>query len=262
MIQRPPLSVAPTLPAHEPDISPEHKEAIIEALRWAWQQLCSLDPNIVRIGSEEAISERMETLLNERSNGRRRAHWINDFETVVRGASQRTADGRIQKKPDFTFRPIPYSSVINASGWGWFVECKIIDGAASINAYRDHGISRFCLGEYAALMPSGAMLGYVRDRSRPKYKLASVLRGYAGMKRLDAGPTSDRSESEHERCGLGTPCVDVCLVHLWLVVPSKQQELFLETAPGLADGSGGAGASDEDATSHSAVTMTLSQGAR
>jgi len=222
MSRRPPLSVAPTLPAHEPDLSPAHKEAIIESLRWAWQQLCSLDPNLARGGNEEEISERVEALLNERRDGRRLAPWLHDFETVVRGASQRTADGRIQKKPDFTFRPIPYSSVISASQWGWFVECKIIDGTTSITAYRDHGMRRYCLGEYAAFMPSGAMLGYVRDRSRPGYALPQVLQGYAGLRRHTAGPTPDRSESEHERSGLPNPCVDVSLVHIWLVVPTAE----------------------------------------
>lgn len=224
MSRRPPLSVAPALPAHEPDLSPAHKEAIIEALRWAWQQLCSLNPKIARNGNEEEISERLEALLNERRGGRRRAAWLDDFETVVRGASQRTADGRIQKKPDFTFRPIPYLSVTNASQWGWFVECKIIDGTSSIVVYRDHGMQRFCLGEYAAFMPSGVMLGYVRDRSLPGQALPQVLRGYAGTKRHDAGPTPDRSESEHQRSALPNPCVDVCLVHLWLVIPSTAPE--------------------------------------
>lgn len=224
MSRRPPLSVAPAVPPHEPDLSPAHKEAIIEALRWAWQQLCALAPDIVRNGEEEEISERVEALLNERSDGRRRVPWLHDFETVVRGASQRTADGRIQKKPDFTFRPIPYSTVISASRWGWFVECKIIDGSASITVYRDHGMERFCLGEYAAFMPSGAMLGYVRDRSLPGQALPRVLRGHVRTKRHDAGPTPDRSESEHERSGLSSPCVDVCLAHLWLAVPTTEPE--------------------------------------
>lgn len=222
--RRPPLSIAPALPRHEPDLSPAHKEAVLEALRWAWQQLCSLDPNVVQNGDEEEISERVEELLNARHDGRRRVPWLHDFETVVRGASQRTADGRIQKKPDFTFRPIPYSTVVNASQWGWFVECKIIDGTASLTAYRDSGIQRFSLGEYAAFMPSGAMLGYVRDQSRPGHALPLMLRGYAGAKRLHVGPTIDRSESEHARSGLPNPCVDVRLVHLWLVVPNAGPE--------------------------------------
>jgi hypothetical protein len=233
--RRPPLSVAPALPTHEPDLAPAHKEAVIEALRWAWRQLCQLDPELVRDGDEEAISERVEALLNGRQDGRRRAPGLHDFETVVRGASQRTADGRIQKKPDFTFRPIPYASVSNASQWGWFVECKIIDGAASVAAYRDHGMRRFCLGEYAAVMPSGAMLGYVRDRTGPGQALPSALRGHAGLKRFRAGPTPDRGESEHVRSGLPNPCVDLWLVHLWLgaplTEPAQVQLAFMQTVP-------------------------------
>jgi hypothetical protein len=224
MSRRPPLSVAPALPAHEPDLAPAHKEAILAALRWAWQQLWSQDPDVARRGHEEEISARLEALLNERRSGRRLAPGLHDFETVVRGANQRTADGRIQKRPDLTFRPIPYASVIDATQWGWFVECKIIDGGASITLYRDHGMQRFGLGEYAALMPSGAMLGYVRDRSLPGDALPRALRGHAGTKRHDAGPTPDRSESEHVRSGLPHPCVDVRLVHLWLAAPGAEPE--------------------------------------
>ena len=87
-----------------------------------------------------------------------------DFGLRDRGArgQSRTVDGRIQKKPDLTFRPPLYRAVTNATRWGWFVECKILDGQRSVRAYADHGIQRFALGEYAAWMQSGAMLGYVR----------------------------------------------------------------------------------------------------
>jgi hypothetical protein len=212
----PPLSVAPTVPMHQPDLLPEHKAAIMVALRWAWLELRSRDPGLLHTGDEESITERVQALLNERRGGRRVATWLNDFETVTRGESQRTAAGKVGRKPDLTFRPLPYSSVTSMSRWGWFVECKIIDGDASVTAYRDAGVARFSSGAYAAWMPSAAMLAYVRDDSTPAHALHQVLPGHVGTKRHSPGPASDRSESEHDRSHLPIPCVDVALTHFWL----------------------------------------------
>ncbi len=216
-----PLSVPPTVPEHEPDLVSDHKEAIIQALRWAWSELATLDPHLLRTGNEESISEKLQNLLNERCDGTRRVRWLTDFETVTRSENQRTADGRIQKKPDLTFRPpaYPYPSVINTTRWGWFVECKIINGSTSVTAYRDEGVHRFAVGEYAAWMPSGAMLAYVRDGSMPSQRLPQALLGHSETRQHRPGPTPDRSESEHDRSCLANPCVDVVLSHLWLTVP-------------------------------------------
>lgn len=213
-----PLSVAPALPAHEPDLVPAHKEAILSAVKWAWSELTTCCPDLLRAGDEELITERLESLLNERrADGTRRAPGLADFETVVRGASQRTADGRIQKKPDLTFRPPLYRAVTNATRWGWFVECKILDGQRSVRAYADHGIQRFALGEYAAWMQSGAMLGYVRDGRGPLVTLQCVDAPWASA--LRPGPSDDRCETHHGRAACSPPCVDVALSHLWLTVP-------------------------------------------
>lgn len=213
-----PLSVAPTVPAHEPDLSPEHKAAIIEALRWAWSELRRNDLGVLLTGEEEAITDRLQELLNKRIGAERLAPWLKDFETVTRGESQRTADGRIGKKPDLTFRPPTYASVGNTTRWGWFVECKIINGTTSVTAYRDNGVCRFSSGEYAAWMPSGAMLAYVRDDLKPMTALDLPLRERVGTKRLVPGPTVDQSESEHDRSCLFNPCTDVTLTHIWLQV--------------------------------------------
>jgi hypothetical protein len=62
----PPLSVAPTVLVHEPDLAPEHKAAILEALRWAWLELRRGDPSLLLTGDEERITERMQALLNKR----------------------------------------------------------------------------------------------------------------------------------------------------------------------------------------------------
>jgi hypothetical protein len=214
-----PLSVAPTVPAHEPDLAPDHKEAVVEALRSAWAEIVRTDPTLLRTGQEEMVTERLQHVLNERRDGRRVIECLRDFEVVTRGESQKTADGRLGKKPDLTFRPPPYSTVTNTSRWGWFVECKLIDGGATITAYRDQGVQRFSSGEYAAWMPSGAMLAYARDGAQPEPALGKVLPGHVGTKRHAPGPSADRSSSEHDRSGLQTPCVDVALAHLWLAVP-------------------------------------------
>jgi len=212
-----PLSVAPTVPLHEPDITPEHKAAIIEALRWAWAELKREHPDVLQSGEEEAITDKLQELLNKRIGTERLASWLKDFETVTRGESQRTADDRIGKKPDLTFRPPTYTSVTNTTRWGWFVECKIINGTASVTAYRDKGVHRFSSGEYAAWMISGAMLAYVRSDLKPSTALEQPLRETVGTIRHTPGPTNDRSESEHDRSQLSNPCPDVTLTHLWLL---------------------------------------------
>lgn len=213
-----PLSVAPSAPLHEPDLAPEHKNAILAALRWAWSELLRDHAEMARNGDEESVTERLQFILNDRTEGARRASWLRDFESVTRGENQRTADGRLQKKPDLTFRPPPNAKVVNATRWAWFVECKVIDGGASVTAYRDNGVRRFSDGEYAAWMKSGAMVAYVRDGSQPAATLEQSLRGRVGTRRQVPGATPDQSESEHARGSLPNPCVDVTLTHLWLAI--------------------------------------------
>jgi hypothetical protein len=214
----PPLSVAPTAPFREPDLSPEHKAAILAALRWAWKELQRDHSDLTRRGDEESVTEALQFLLNDQPGGVRRASWLRDFGTVSRSERQKTSMGGLNKQPDLTFRPPPYATVTNTTRWGWFVECKIVNGAATVTAYRDHGVRRFADGEYAAWMQSGAMVAYVRDHSQPTATLARALRGRLGTRRVTAGPSSDLSESEHGRGGLAHPCVDVTLTHIWLAV--------------------------------------------
>lgn len=213
-----PLSVAPTSPVHEPDLAPEHKAAIIAALRWAWAELGRDRSDLLQSGDEESVTEAIQALLNTYDGGVRRASWIQDFGSVSRSEKQRTSDARLHKQPDLTFRPLPYANVTNSTRWGWFVECKIVDGSATVAAYRDNGVQRFTLGEYAAWMQSGAMLAYVRDGSQPLATLEPVLRGRVGTRRVGVGASQDLSESEHTRNTLKNPCVDVTLTHIWLAV--------------------------------------------
>lgn len=217
-----PLSVAPLVPLHEPDLAPELKEAVLAAVRWAWEVLGTEGPTIDRDEEEEIVSTRMELLLNAYNDDLRRARWLQDFETVVRGPSHITADGRVTKKPDLIFRPLHPSRVTNKSYWGWVVECKIIDRprGRKVSAYRDHGVQRFASGEYAARMPSGAMVAYVRDGSEPFPTLLQALTGKVGTTQVRRGDSADRCESQHDRSGLANPCVAITLTHLWLQVKS------------------------------------------
>ena len=209
----------------EPDLSPAHKKAIEAALRWAWEQLIAANDAVLHDGSEEAITEAIESQLGRRVNGRCVAPGIKDFGHVPRGAKQRTADGRIEKQPDLTFRPPAsrYPRVTNTAHWGCFVECKLIeDGHCSrtVKAYSNDGIWRFANGEYAARMPSGMMLAYVRGNKLPNTSLEPLLPLH-GATTITPGQTSDTCSSQHPRRALATPCVDVTLIHLWLQTPRK-----------------------------------------
>lgn len=214
----PPLS-APVIgvPA-EPDLAPEHKQAIVSALRWAWQELCSSHMTAAREDSEEVVTALIERLLNDRIDGKRRAPGIEDFETVTRGSKVRTADSRIEKQPDLHFRPPPYRNVRQSSDWAWFVECKLINGAASVEAYCVRGVQRFTSGEYGACMPTAALLAYVRDGQQPFDALNPKLPGRFGTVSHTPGPNRDLSQSRHLRNGLPQPCVDIELSHIWLQV--------------------------------------------
>jgi hypothetical protein len=210
------LSMPPVLPQHQPDLTPEHKVAVVEALRLAWSELCRTHTELLLSAKEEIITAELQQLLNRRFNGERVINYLTDFEAVTRGEKKTTIDGRIEKQPDLTFRPFVYSLVTSHSDWGWSVECKIVDGGATVTLYCNEGVRRFTSGEYAAWMPSGAMLAYVRDGSKPAAFLVKKLPGNYGTRRCDLGITDDLCESEHDRSTL--PCIDITLTHLWLAV--------------------------------------------
>jgi hypothetical protein len=199
-------------------VSDAHKRAIERALRWAWSEICRRWPTIPGVGSEEQITAKLHRVLNEQTtNHRRAAPGLRSFETVNRGAKVEAIDDRIELMPDLVFRPPVASGVRNRTDWGYFVECKIIDGPRSISLYCREGIARFVNGEYAAWMPSGGMLAYVRDGSQPFSSLESHLKG--SFETLHhAARTADSSDSVHARGGLPVPCVDIAIAHLWLCV--------------------------------------------
>ena len=176
-------------------------------------------------GSEEAITAAIETQLGRMEHGRRVAPGLKDFNHPVRGAKQCTSDGRIEKQPDLTFRPPSsrYQQVTNTACWGCFVECKLIEdghGSRTVKSYSDEGIRRFATGEYAARMPSGMMLAFVRGNGQPNDSLKPLLPLH-GATMIPPGKTLDTCSTFHPRRALASPCVDVALMHLWLLVPAK-----------------------------------------
>lgn len=225
MARRLSLAEPQTWLAAEPDLSPAHKRAIVGALRWAWQQLIATDDAVLNDGSEEAITAAIETQLGRMEHGRRVAPGLKDFDHPVRGAKQRTSDGRIEKQPDLTFRPPPsrYQQVTNTASWGYFVECKLIEGrhdSRTVKSYSDDGIRRFANGEYAARMPSGMMLAFVRGNKQPSVSLKPLLPLH-GATMITQERTLDTCSTLHPRRALASPCVDVALLHLWLLAPEK-----------------------------------------
>ena len=213
------LSVRAPRTLHEPDLSESHKRAVERALRWAWSEVCRRWPRIVKAGSEEQITAKMQFVLNLHSADHRRcAPGLSCFETVNRGAKVQASDGRLEKMPDLVFRPPVPRGVRNRSEWGFFVECKIIGGTKTVALYCTEGVARFVSGEYSARMPSAGMVAYVRDGSRPFASLDSRMSAAFETQRHAGRTAVDASDSVHGRSRLATPCVDISLVHLWLCV--------------------------------------------
>ena len=207
-----------------PDLAEEFKAMIVKSIRWAWAEVSQRWPELVASGDEESISASLADLLNEQdTDGGRRAPGLSSFETIQRGGKVQGADGCIEYQPDLVFRPYSMPPLVrNRSSWGWFVECKLVDGARLERHYCRNGVQRFVEGRYAARMPSGAMLGYARDGREPYTCLKPLLSGRYGNSTVEQpdASTSSQIRSRHER--LATTPIE--LTHLWLQASS--------TAPG------------------------------
>ena len=226
MAKRISLAEPQVLPISEPDLSTAHKRAVEGALRWAWQQLVAANDPVLQTGSEEDITEAIEVQLGRREKGRRVAPGLKDFEHIVRGAKQRAADAGNEKQPDLTFRPPAsrYIQITNTVYWGYFVECKIIEDGHStrtLASYINKGVWRFSTGVYAARMPCGMMLAYVRGVKEPVCSLTAHLPLH-GARTITPGKIQDVCATLHPRGGLASACVDVNLCHLWLYVPRNR----------------------------------------
>jgi len=198
------------------DLSPAHKMAVVGALRWAWRQLVAIQHIALDTGIEESITAALEEQLGRVENGDRVAPGLLGFEHPGRGTKQSANDGRIEKQPDLIFRPplSSYPHVTNATGWGYWVECKLIEarhGSRIVRSYIHEGIRRFAQGEYAPQMRSGMMLAYVRDTDAgtPAECLSPLLP-------IIPGAEADMCLSEHARGACTPPCPDIVLLHLWL----------------------------------------------
>ncbi len=203
------------LPA-QPDISEPLRKAVIAALRWAWSRLrdeTAVDPMNTE---EEAITNEVENLLNQRSNGQRRASMLRLFGKVVRSGQQRASGASFRQSPDLTFQPKNTPrEVTHQSDWGLFAECKIVEPRSdhSPGVYCQDGVGRFADGRYAKCMASGVMVAYVRDGRRPFATLKPLLGN--GTIRAHAEDV-DIIYTLHDRSALEPPCVDIELTHVWL----------------------------------------------
>lgn len=213
-----PLSVRSPRVQVEPDVSEVHKRAVERALRWAWQRVRQRWPKVQHQGSEEEITAKLHFVLNEHlADDSRAAPGLHSFETVGRGNKVESNDGRIELMPDLVFRPPVPRGVRNRTRWGYFVECKIVDGGRSVGLYCTEGIARFAEGAYSAWMASGGLLAYVRDESLPYPTLKNRLQEMNSTL-SHARRGADCSVSAHRRDQLSLPCVDIVLSHLWLRV--------------------------------------------
>lgn len=207
------LSIPPSPQYSEPDISNLEKSAIERAIRWGWGELQRSDPQLAD-ADEDAITERLVSILNEHDNkGRRRASSIRLFETVIRDGKVTSISNGIDQMPDLVFRPPVRQGVRCRNDWGFFVECKIVDGAESVKRYLDKGIARFSEGRYARYMPSAGMVAYVRDAQTPFEALDVALRARSEFQ-AHTRIGSDQSESVHDRAA--HKCIAIAVRHLWL----------------------------------------------
>lgn len=200
----------------EPDLLEVQKVVVVRAVQWAWSEVCRQWPEIVAAGREEEVSEKLCRVLNDQdAAGQRLAPGLSEFESVQRGAKVRGSGGGIEYQPDLTFRPFMGPKVRNRGDWGWFVECKVVSGGASVVQYCVSGVQRFIDGRYAARMPSGAMLAYVRDGRMPHVSLQSVMAGAYGDSAVESvGNSVSIVKSRHRRLLAGRDRIE--LTHLWL----------------------------------------------
>lgn len=208
------LSIPPSSRHAEPDLSKVEKSAIERALRWGWSELQRTAPHLAN-ADEDAITEKLVSILNEHdAKGRRRASSIRLFETVIRDGKVTSVFGdSIDQMPDLVFRPPVRQGVRCRNDWGFFVECKIVNGAESVKRYLNKGIDRFSEGRYARYMPSAGMVAYVRDAQTPFEALDAALRARSELQ-THSRISADQSESKHDRAK--HECVAIAVRHLWL----------------------------------------------
>ena len=155
------------------------------------------------------------------------------FTVVTRESKVRNYDGaKLDKMPDLLIGLSDRMNVFKLSQDWLFIECKPVDLGHSAGVhYCDKGIIRFVRGEYAWVMTSALMVGYIRNGYSISPKLTKAL-----QKREKEVPTvalpypCNRSKpgknnevvniSQHSRTfsyvETGQPAPAITLRHLWL----------------------------------------------
>lgn len=205
------------------------------ALSWAWTMLwkagaSAIDP---RRASEDEISELVQRKLNTLVRGR---PCVSEFtgsllETVVRGGVYKNYCGTsLNRAPDLVFRPIVMPRAVqNATDYGLFVECKVVDSTHPASRYVSNGLMRFVRGDYAWAMSVGLMVGYVRG----DIPIEKALKGLSERKHHLKSPLFSRGDHDdgqpsaslslHARPLVhpptSQPLGDIEVAHLWLRSP-------------------------------------------
>ncbi len=156
-----------------------------------------------------------------------------EFETVIREGNLANYNGKHpDKEPDFIFRLTGIRAGTEKVQDGIIAECKPIDAAHPVGSvYCKEGLIRFINGDYAWVMQSGMMIGYVDKSytifpklSDPLFKDKKIYNTTKGpcvcpqSKRLKQDPLV--YETIHERKWeypqTGEKASDITIRHLWL----------------------------------------------
>lgn len=228
------------------DFSILQKEAIEYALGEAWRRLpaeaarqaidlkTAAEPVITRL-----LRDEMEKL--RRDETRPIPDFTEDaFGWIPEGEGAPNSSGRPEKDttklPDLVVRPAKIPGyVVRTSMYGLFIECKIIHRSTDhhgVGDYCDKGLIRFVDGTYAAVMRSGMMVAYVRNRETVVSCLTPHLLQNHELYEVKSLPSARKRESFKpiayvSRHGRSTVAVgsrgrspgDIEIVHIWLDVP-------------------------------------------
>ncbi len=208
------------------------------ALYWAWQQLLQDNSGTAPdplTASEDELSEELQRRLNDIDEQTERTYisrfTTSHFEQIERGPNYKNYSGTtVKKAPDLVFKPIRFpKGVCNATDYGLFVECKIVDGQHPAAKYLSHGLRKFVNGDYAWAMSVAIMVAYVRMNCEALEYLGKRLQR-GGRYWTKQPPTLQAMENQpfktcasiHERRQLHPPTRqplgDIEVTHLWLHV--------------------------------------------
>lgn len=183
------LAAAPRVASREPvpfeDLSALERSAVEEAIVVAWSRV-PVAAKRAGIDLSTADEEPITRLLREALDAIRRdpsnpvpGFSEREFQHIPESEAVQAMGGLAGESmvlyPDLVVRPcvLPASVPLGRTvDYGLVIECKILDAARDhhdVRTYCSQGLLRFLSGGYAAAMPSGMLLGYVRgDWSIPE----------------------------------------------------------------------------------------------